>query len=479
MFSSLPVSKETKRGMAEGFGYEMMTQVQAAAIRPLLDGKDVVARARTGTGKTLAFMIPIVETVCGYPSGVGGNISALVLSPTRELAQQIHDEAKVLLDYHRKLGIVCFYGGTNIKGDHRELSQKPCDILVATPGRMQDHLDNTPNFSRRVQELSILVLDEGDQLLETGFRDAILKILGFLPDPRKRQGALFSATFPAAVNEIAKLALKPDHAWIDTVTDEVTPDQITQSVATTNIDGMTELLWRAISSEMARHPRAYKIMVFFVAARVTQLYAEMFNAAGVEVHEIHSRKSQAHRTRASDTFRNQQRGIVFSSDVLARGMDFPDVTGVIQVGVPSARDQYIHRLGRTGRAGKCGECILLLHDFETYFLKVISDLPVKRLNNARPFANSSAPPDALWSPPDNKTACQAYQAWLGYYNSAKGLGWKKDHLVQEATRFAESISAIGHDGLPPPIMKKTVGKMGLKGVQGLNLVTTLQHFDED
>jgi len=372
---------------------------------------------------------------------------------------------------------VCFYGGTNIKGDHRELNSKSCDILVATPGRMQDHLDNTPGFARRIEKLSFLVLDEADQLLETGFRDAILKILGYLPNPRNRQGALFSATFPAAVSEIAKLALKPDHVWVNTVTDEITPDQIAQSCAIADIDTMTETLWAALSSEMARNPKNFKIMVFFVAARITQLYSEMFNQAGVDVHEIHSRKSQGHRTKAADTFRSQQKGIVFSSDVLARGLDFPDVTAVIQVGVPSARDQYIHRLGRTGRAGKSGGCILLLHDFESYFLRSISDLPVKKLSGKNPFPTASAPPDKLWRAPNGKTACQAYQAWLGYYNSAKGLGWKKEHLVAEAARFADSISATQSDGQPPPIMKKTVGKMGLKGVPGLNLVMFLE-YDE-
>jgi len=306
----------------------------------------------------------------------------------------------------------------------------------------------------------------------------ILRILEFLPAPRNRQGALFSATFPASVNEIARLALKPDHTWVNTVTDDVTPDQIAQSVYITDIDNMTETLWSALSSEIAREPKNYKIMVFFVAARVTQLYSEMFNGAGVRVHEIHSRKSQPHRTKAAEQFRTEQRGIVFSSDVLARGMDFPDVTAVIQVGVPSARDQYIHRLGRTGRAGKSGGCILLLHDFEEYFLKTISDLPVKRLKGSQPFPKATAAPDALWNAPCHKTACQGYQAWLGYYNSAKGLKWQKDHLIQEAYRFAESIGAVSQDGLPPPILKKTVGKMGLKGFQGLNLVNQLEYDDD-
>jgi len=228
---------------------------------------------------------------------------------------------------------------------------------------------------------------------------------------------------------------------------------------------MTKTLWSALSSEIARQPVNYKIMVFFVAARVTQLYAEMFNAAGMQVHEIHSRKSQPHRTKAAEAFRTEQCGIVFSSDVLARGLDFPDVTAIIQVGVPSARDQYIHRLGRTGRAGKSGNCLLILHDFEEYFLKSISDLPVKRVQS---FPKASAAPGAyhaLWNAPQPKTGCQAYQAWLGFYNSAKGLKWKKDHLVQQAhlckvyprdfsgrssTPYHEKNSGDGPQGSPRP-----------------------------
>merc|ERR1719281_2222891 len=119
-------------------------------------------------------------------------------------------------------------------------------------------------------------------------------------------------------------------------------------------------------------------MVFFTTARQTQLYSQLFGQAGVPVLEVHSRKTQAHRTKCAQTFRESRTGIVFSSDVSARGLDYPDVTAVIQVGVPSARDQYIHRLGRTGRAGKEGRCILLLHDFESFFLKTVKDLPMKK-----------------------------------------------------------------------------------------------------
>jgi ATP-dependent RNA helicase MSS116 len=455
-----------------------MTEVQAATVGPLLAGKDVVAKAKTGTGKTLAFLVPIVECIRAAPGGVGGTISALVLSPTRELAAQISDECKTLLHFHAGLGVLCFFGGTKIKGDHRQLSHNPVDVLVATPGRMQDHLDHTPGFQHRLSQLKFLTLDEADQLLDMGFRDSILKILGALPPSGQRQGALFSATFPASVDQIAKLALRSNHQIIDTVKpeDEVTPDQIDQCVSITNMEGMVELLWAAVHAEVGRHPKEHKIMVFFTTARLTQLYSELFGAAGMEVYEIHSRKSQAHRTKCADRFRSARCGIVFSSDVSARGLDYPDVTAVIQVGLPSARDQYIHRLGRTGRAGKSGRCILLLHDFEEFFLRQLQDLPLERVPSSSAFPGAPAPPDALWQP-HPKSAGQAYQAWLGYYNSARGLGWPKDKLVREATRFAASIGGLGNDGLPPPILKKTVGQMGLRGVSGLNIVSQLPYSD--
>jgi len=478
-FSELPISPESKRALAEGFGYELMTMVQAATIGPMLAKQDVLARARTGTGKTLAFLVPIIELIRGRPGGVGGAVGAIVLSPTRELASQISEEAKLLLKYHPQLGSACFFGGTNIKGDHGELARRPIDILVATPGRLQDHLDNTKGFKPRLENLAMVCLDEADQLLDMGFRDAILKILKAMPPPAKRQGALFSATFPAQVEQIAKLALKSNNEVIDTVRpdEEVTPDQIDQSVCVTDMEGMTEYLWAAVNFEMKRCPKTYKIMVFFTTARLTGFFSEQFSKAKCEVLEIHSRKSQAHRTKCTDTFRKASCGVIFSSDVSARGLDYPDVTAVIQVGIPSNRDQYIHRLGRTGRAGKSGRCILLLHDFEQFFLRSsVKDLPIKRIDMSA-FPGVPAAPDSLWVPACPKSAGQAYQAMLGYYNSVKGLGWNKEQLVAEATRFAAAIGAVGHDGLPPPILKKTVGMMGLRGVPGLNIVSQLPYGD--
>eukprot|EP00929_Paragymnodinium_shiwhaense_P051485 TRINITY_DN258_c0_g1_i1.p1 TRINITY_DN258_c0_g1~~TRINITY_DN258_c0_g1_i1.p1 ORF type:complete len:860 (-),score=179.33 TRINITY_DN258_c0_g1_i1:254-2833(-) len=478
-FGDLPVSSQTKRALAEGFGYEFMTEVQAATVDPLLDGQDVVARAKTGTGKTLAFLVPIVERTRSKASGAGGYISALVLSPTRELASQINEEAKLLLDYQRGMGCACFYGGTNIKSDHSVLRNQAVDILVATPGRLQDHLDNTPDFRKRLSHLAFLALDEADQLLDMGFRDAILKILKALPVAAHRQGALFSATFPTAVNDISKLALRAAHQWIDTVRaeDEVTPDQIAQCVAMTDIENIMELLWGALQYEMQQYPGHYKIMVFFVTARLTQYYSEQFVKGGVDILEVHSRKSQPHRTKCSEQFRNGKKGIIFSSDVSARGLDYPDVTAVIQVGCPSSRDQYIHRLGRTGRAGKSGRCILLLQDFESHFLRSVKDLPVEKLSSSQPFPQSKRAPNALWAAPNPKTGGQAYQAWMGYYNSLRGLGWSSKQLVDHAYRFAESICALDEHGMPPPILKKTIGKMGLKGVEGLNIVSHLPYVE--
>eukprot|EP00933_Yihiella_yeosuensis_P044173 TRINITY_DN39260_c0_g1_i1.p1 TRINITY_DN39260_c0_g1~~TRINITY_DN39260_c0_g1_i1.p1 ORF type:complete len:552 (+),score=78.40 TRINITY_DN39260_c0_g1_i1:137-1792(+) len=469
-FSELSISPESKRAFSEGFRFDTMTEVQAAAIGPMLSGLDVVVRAKTGTGKTLGFLLPIVESIHKAPSRAGGPISALVISPTRELASQIAKETEKLIQFHRGLGVACVFGGTNINKDNLKLKRDPCDILVATPGRLQDHLTNSPGFLQRMSELKYLVLDEADQLLDMGFRQEIEKIIAKLPPASERKGALFSATYPQDVKQVSKLVLRPDYRFLNTVKaeEEVTPDQIDQSVVTSSIEGMTGLLFQVLQHEKASAPNS-KIIVFFTTARVTRLFAEMFSSAGEKIFELHSKKSQKVRTKTSDAFRAAKSGIMFSSDVSARGVDYPGITAVIQVGTPSSKDQYIHRLGRTGRAGKSGRCLLLLHDFEEFFLNQLRDLPVKRLDETS-FGAFGTPPKSLYES-DYESATKAYKSWLGYYNTyIKKIKWSPEKLVGMATRFAASVGAV-HGNQPPPLKKSTASKMGLKGVAGLNIIS--------
>jgi ATP-dependent RNA helicase MSS116 len=318
--------------------YELMTMVQEASLPACLSGRDVLARAKTGTGKTLAFLIPSIERLARAPGGVAaGGVHVMVLSPTRELAMQISNEAEALLTHHT-LSSQVVYGGTNMRSEQTRMATKRCDILVATPGRLVDHIQNTPGFAQRLRHVCVAVLDEADQLLDMGFRDSLDKIIAALPPTR--QTLLFSATLPPSVRSVATAALKRDHVFIDTVGDDAqqTNSQVRQCVMVAPFEAQIPAL-----VHLVRHAASvpnHKVLAFFPTARATQFHAELLNIMGTPVLEIHSRKSQSQRERASAAFRAASSAILFSSDVSARGVDYPDVTAVIQVGAPTDRSQY-------------------------------------------------------------------------------------------------------------------------------------------
>lgn len=434
------------------------------------------------------------------PQPRAGVISVLVISPTRELATQISKEASAVLTHHPYKAQVVYGallplrprfptsvgpharrrgnspapssfphpplpGGTNMNSEKGRLERDRCDVLIATPGRLTDHIQNTGGFRDRLSGLRVLILDEADQLLDMGFRRDIERILAALP--RERQTLLFSATMPPEVRTVAGLALRRDHAFVDTVGEEAshTHEHVRQRAMVAPLEAQQSALLDLLRSLQRADPE-HKVIVFFVTARATQFHAELFALLGVPALEIHSRKSQAQRDRASAQFRAARSGFLFTSDVSARGVDYPDVTAVVQVGAPADRSQYIHRLGRTARAGKVGEGFLLLCPFEQFVLRELRDLPVEMVDPPAPDRRALDEVQAALRRVDSKTAEQCYQAWLGYYNgSLRKLGWSKEQLVQQANFFSAVI------GLPQPpaLLKKTVGMMGLKGVPGLRI----------
>jgi len=207
------------RAAVNDMRFEYMTEVQAQTLPVILQGVDCLAKAKTGTGKTLGFVIPALEVIGMLPpdNGQGTKVQTLILSPTRELAAQIETEARKLTKY-MKINIVCVIGGTNIKSDQRRFVEaNTLHLLIATPGRLIDHLENTPNFAQSISKVKVLVMDEADQLLEMGFKPAIDKILSFLPSKNSRQTLLFSATVPSSVEQIAGRALRDGYQYIDTV----------------------------------------------------------------------------------------------------------------------------------------------------------------------------------------------------------------------------------------------------------------------
>ncbi|KDO32396.1 hypothetical protein SPRG_02873 [Saprolegnia parasitica CBS 223.65] len=462
-FKSLSISKESAQALSDVMKYDKMTKVQNETLPIVMQGKDVLAKSKTGTGKTMAFLLPTIETLAKTPRH-GNEILALILSPTRELASQIDVEAKKLTTFHKNIPVACMVGGTSMSKDLRKLQQpQGFAILVATPGRLHDHIKNdTGGMQGRLRHVQVLVLDEADRLLDMGFRDEIERILSYLPSAR--QTLLFSATLPSSLEDMKRLALKKNYEYVDTVGEEdQTNAQVNQSVIVCTLEEHIVALESLLLEHIAASPDGYKIMAFFPTARAAGYMAAVFEKAGFPIIEMHSRKSQSHRTKVAETFRQRDNLIMFSSDVSARGVDYPGVSFIVQVGLTD-REQYIHRLGRTGRAGRDGEGILLLSEFEKRFLKDLVDMPMTTRPVPPTSATSRVASVVQRCAVDKaltQAAEQAYQAWLGYYNSnLKRLGLTKDRLVSMAAEYSVVVGLAE----VPALQKKTIGKMGLQNM---------------
>ncbi|GMF11650.1 unnamed protein product [Phytophthora lilii] len=467
-FASLPISQKSKDVLTRDMGYEFLTHVQKDTLPVVLAGRDVLAKGKTGNGKTIAFLLPTLERMIQNPQPKQGKISALVISPTRELAQQIAVEAVKLTDAHG-LRTACFVGGSAVNKDVKELTQPGgIDVLVSTPGRLQAHLeDNSGRIRQKLADLQVLVLDEADRLLDMGFRPDIMRIVSHLP--KERQTLLFSATLPAATEELKEVALRDDYAFVDTIEgdDQQTNTQTVQEYVVCDLQDVIPVV-EGVLEEHMKLP-AYKVIVFLPTARSAQFMAQLFQAAGFpNVLEMHSRKSQSARTKAADAFRKGKKMIMFSSDVSARGVDYPDVSLVLQVGLTD-RDQYIHRLGRTARAGMEGRGILVLADFEKAMLRDLAGLPLTELDqrpqldkqNYRTMRTlaSLRPRDDL-----HQSAEKAYVAFLGFYNSnLRKLGMSKTKLLETGALYSQ---LIGLEKVPM-LQKKTLRAMGLMDTPGL------------
>ncbi|KAL6174659.1 hypothetical protein ACLB2K_051305 [Fragaria x ananassa] len=466
-FDECGISPFTVKALSSA-GYVRMTRVQEAALSACLEGKDVLVKAKTGTGKTSAFLLPAIEAVV---KGMAGNtnqrvspIFVLILCPTRELASQIAAETNVLLKYHEGIGMQTLVGGTRFKEDQKRLESNPCQIIVATPGRLLDHIENRSGLSVRLMGLKMLILDEAGHLLDLGFRKDIEKIVDCLP--HKRQSLLFTATLPKEVRRISQLVLKKDHAFIDTVGlgSVETHAKVKQSYLVASHDLHFQIVHHLLKEHIWQSPD-YKVIVFCTTGMVTSLLYILLREMKMNVREIHSRKPQLYRTRVSEEFKESKQMILVTSDVSARGMNYPDVTLVIQVGIPADREQYMHRLRRTGREGKEGEGILLLAPWEEYFLDALKDLPLEKFPSLRLDPGTKLKIEDSMTKVDSSVKEAAYHAWLGYYNSIRETGRDKTTLVEQANLFCQSIGLQN----PPSLFRKTALKMGLKDIPGIKI----------
>eukprot|EP00435_Cladocopium_sp_Y103_P058712 s1818_g20.t1 len=378
-FDRLALHPQTLRGLQESFGFSEATEVQAKVLPRVLaadaSGSDFVIHARAGTGKTLAYLIPAVEhLIKNPPPGVG----VLILAPSRELVLQITKDAETLCSYHA-LQIVPLIGGIRRDKDEAAIRRRRPAILVGTVWKLLEHFEATRRFETLFDALSILVLDECDELLRQDAAASLQTFLSFLPPRFERQTMLLSATVPEEVRHFCGALCRPRCEWLDLVQGLPTQEAVEQFVASAPPLLLGTALRNVLDTEIQDKPMSHKVMVFFPTARLaafaTTLFQEQLN---MRIHQIHARCTPSARMIAQEEFSAASCGILFTSAASERGMDYPDVTLVVQVMAPNSLQQYVHRVGRTARGGKEGRALLLLLQPEESFLSEIEELPVQR-----------------------------------------------------------------------------------------------------
>jgi ATP-dependent RNA helicase RhlE len=371
-FDALGLVPELLRAVSEE-GYREPTPIQAKAIPPILERRDVMGCAQTGTGKTAGFTLPLLQLLAPQAntslSPARHPIRVLVLTPTRELAAQVEESVRVYSKYLPLRSAVVF-GGVDIGPQMKQL-HAGVEILVATPGRLLDHLhQKSVNLSR----VEFLVLDEADRMLDMGFIPDIKRILANLPS--RRQNLLFSATFPEEVRRLAKELL---HA---PVTVEVAPRNAPADLVTHEVHLVPEPRKRALLCHLIRSRDMRQVLVFVRMKRDANRLARQLQHDGIVAKEIHSDRTQAERMQALDEFKQGKVPVLVATDIAARGLDIEQLPFVINYELPHTPEDYVHRIGRTGRAGLPGEAISLVGPEETKFLEEIERLLKRKLPRA-------------------------------------------------------------------------------------------------
>ncbi len=328
-------------------GFIRPTPIQEKAIGPVLGGRDLIGRAQTGTGKTAAFILPVLHRLLG---GHGhGQIRVLVLTPTRELAQQVVDDAKNLAKYtHFKMGAV--FGGVGM-GPQAQALRSGAEIIVATPGRLLDHMSRG---YVRFQRLQILVLDEADRMLDMGFLPDLKRILAQLP--KERQTLFFCATMPSEIQSLAHQILR-NPVMVQVESRQTAAVGITHAVYPVSQELKTQLLLKLIKNH---EPPMTSVLVFTRTKHKADQLQRLLKREGLKAGALHGDRTQSQRTQALERFRSGEYSILVATDLAARGLDVQGISHVINYNVPGSAEDYIHRVGRTGRAQAVGDAFTFM-----------------------------------------------------------------------------------------------------------------------
>ncbi|MBP4143106.1 DEAD/DEAH box helicase [Flavobacterium sp. P4023] len=382
-FSSLGLSDALLKAISKK-GYTTPSPIQQKAIPPVLEGKDVLASAQTGTGKTAGFTLPILQLLSQGQQLRHRPIRALILTPTRELAAQILANIKEYSEFLDLKSTVIF-GGVNQNPQVTQLRQG-VDILVATPGRLID-LQNQGLIS--LAKVEILVLDEADRMLDMGFLRDIERILKVLPS--KRQNLLFSATFSRDIKKLA-MGILHNPVQVEATPENTTVDAIIQKVYPVAKEKKTELIIKLITEGNWK-----QILVFTRTKQGANKLCESMIESGIKAAAIHGNKGQGARTKALAGFKDGSLTALVATDIAARGLDIPLLPHVVNFELPNIPEDYVHRIGRTGRAGASGEAVSLFSPDETVFLRDIEKLigirlPMEQIAGFEPDPNASKEP---------------------------------------------------------------------------------------
>ena len=424
-FKDLGLSDALVKAVAEK-GYTTPSPIQEKAIPHILAGKDVLASAQTGTGKTAGFTLPVLQYLSETKHPKFRPLRALVLTPTRELAAQVYDNVREYSSYLNIHSAVVF-GGVKAASQIATL-RRGVDILVATPGRLLDlHDQKAVSFKR----IDVLILDEADRMLDMGFVRDINKIISFMP--AKRQNLMFSATFSKDIKQLAQGVLR-NPVMVEAEPENSTAEMVTQKAYQVDKNKKTEVV-----TNLIKNGNWNQVLIFMRTKHGANKLTKKLLQSGISAAAIHGNKSQGARTKALSNFKTNDIRVLVATDIAARGLDIPLLPHVINFELPNIPEDYVHRIGRTGRAGASGEAISLVCSEETEYQREIEKLLGKKLSTEIIEG---------YEPTDNAPPKRAATQTKGSFNKNTSGGNKSKRKPHFKGNKPSSPSGRGRTGAP-------------------------------